>query len=82
MDQHWAPACKQMLSSLRIFFAASGQAEAAQLGISRALCDIDPSNRPPLKKEARSHSRLRVAHPVPIACAAAFGAATRLSVPR
>ena len=28
-----------------------GQAEAAQLGIARALCDIDPSNRPPLKKE-------------------------------
>lgn len=28
-----------------------GQAEAIRLGISRALCDVDEENRPPLKKE-------------------------------
>ena len=28
-----------------------GQAEAIRLAISRALCQIDPENRPPLKKE-------------------------------
>ena len=28
-----------------------GQAEAARLGISRALCEVDASNRPPLKAE-------------------------------
>jgi len=29
----------------------SGQAEAVRLAISRALCEIDPENRPALKKE-------------------------------
>lgn len=29
----------------------SGQAEAIRLAISRALCEIDPENRPALKKE-------------------------------
>lgn len=29
----------------------NGQAEAVRLGISRALVDLDPENRPPLKKE-------------------------------
>jgi small subunit ribosomal protein S9 len=29
----------------------AGQAEAVRLGISRALVEIDPENRPPLKKE-------------------------------
>ncbi|MEO1052862.1 MAG: 30S ribosomal protein S9 [Bacteroidota bacterium] len=28
-----------------------GQAEAIRLAISRALCEVDPENRPPLKKE-------------------------------
>lgn len=28
-----------------------GQAEAIRLAISRALCDVDAENRPPLKKE-------------------------------
>ncbi len=28
-----------------------GQAEAIRLAVSRALCEIDPENRPPLKKE-------------------------------
>ena len=28
-----------------------GQAEAIRLAISRALCEIDAENRPPLKKE-------------------------------
>ena len=28
-----------------------GQAEAIRLAVSRALCDIDEENRPPLKKE-------------------------------
>ncbi|MCV9389185.1 30S ribosomal protein S9 [Reichenbachiella ulvae] len=28
-----------------------GQAEAIRLAISRALCDINPEHRPPLKKE-------------------------------
>ena len=30
---------------------SKGQAEAIRLAISRALCQIDPENRPPLKKE-------------------------------
>ena len=29
----------------------TGQAEAIRLGIARALCEINPENRPPLKKE-------------------------------
>ena len=29
----------------------AGQAEAVRLGISRALCEVDSENRPPLKKE-------------------------------
>ncbi len=29
----------------------TGQAEAIRLGIARALCDINPENRPALKKE-------------------------------
>ncbi len=29
----------------------TGQAEAIRLAIARALCEIDPENRPPLKKE-------------------------------
>lgn len=29
----------------------SGQAEAVRLAISRALCEVDPENRPALKKE-------------------------------
>lgn len=29
----------------------AGQAEAVRLAISRALCEIDTENRPPLKKE-------------------------------
>lgn len=28
-----------------------GQAEAIRLAVSRALCELDPENRPPLKKE-------------------------------
>jgi small subunit ribosomal protein S9 len=28
-----------------------GQAEAIRLAIARALCELDPENRPPLKKE-------------------------------
>jgi len=30
---------------------SKGQAEAIRLAIARALCEIDPENRPPLKKE-------------------------------
>lgn len=30
---------------------SKGQAEAVRLAISRALCEIDSENRPPLKKE-------------------------------
>ena len=30
---------------------SKGQAEAIRLAISRALCEVDPENRPPLKKE-------------------------------
>lgn len=30
---------------------SKGQAEALRLAIARALCEIDPENRPPLKKE-------------------------------
>ena len=29
----------------------SGQAEAIRLAVARALCEVDPDNRPPLKKE-------------------------------
>ena len=29
----------------------TGQAEAIRLGIARALCEINPEHRPPLKKE-------------------------------
>ena len=29
----------------------TGQAEAVRLAISRALCEVDPENRPALKKE-------------------------------
>nr|YP_001019080.1 ribosomal protein S9 [Chlorokybus atmophyticus]ABM87968.1 ribosomal protein S9 [Chlorokybus atmophyticus]WKT05654.1 ribosomal protein S9 [Chlorokybus atmophyticus] len=29
----------------------TGQAEAIRMGVARALCEIDPSNRYPLKKE-------------------------------
>jgi small subunit ribosomal protein S9 len=29
----------------------SGQAEAVRMAISRALCEVDEANRPPLKKE-------------------------------
>ena len=28
-----------------------GQAEAIRLAVARALCEVDPENRPPLKKE-------------------------------
>lgn len=30
---------------------SKGQAEALRLAIARALCEMDPENRPPLKKE-------------------------------
>ena len=30
---------------------SKGQAEALRLAIARALCEVDPENRPPLKKE-------------------------------
>lgn len=30
---------------------SKGQAEALRLAIARALCEIDPEHRPPLKKE-------------------------------
>jgi len=30
---------------------SKGQAEALRLAIARALCELDPENRPPLKKE-------------------------------
>lgn len=29
----------------------SGQAEAIRMGVARALCEMDPNNRQPLKKE-------------------------------
>ena len=29
----------------------AGQAEAVRMAISRALCEVDTENRPPLKKE-------------------------------
>ena len=29
----------------------TGQAEAIRLAVARALCEVDPENRPPLKKE-------------------------------
>ena len=29
----------------------TGQADAVRLGVARALCQLDPDNRPPLKTE-------------------------------